>query len=168
MVLGKGGYAAEVVAWFWTEKREERGVCVSQTRGGRHVVAGGDRGMAECVERGGGSLLRFQPPLSLLPLIPLLPLRPPNRQPSAPTTTPTPGPPCLCMPAFKDACGSLASCLSDWPLVTVFGGGSQRDRLLLCAQRRCCFSGLGFVTLGQFYTETGLSLLRFRPLLCFP
>lgn len=78
---------------------------------------------------------------------------------------------CLSLPRFKDACGLLAGCLSlclpggdrGW----LVSGGSPGDRLWVFTLRRCCLCGSGLVTLGLFSTETGLSLLRFRPLLCF-
>lgn len=112
-------------------------------------------------KRRGGSFPHFQLALSILSHLP----------PSTPSSSPASSPPWLSLPSFKDACGSLALCLSVSLVVTVVGwlvaGDSPGDRLWVFTPRRCRLCGPGLVTLRLFSTETGLSLLRFRPLLCF-
>lgn len=109
-------------------------------------------------KRRGGSFPHFQLALSILPHLPA---------PNHPAHQP---PPPLSVLA-KDACGlltlSLSLCLPGGERGWLVAAGPLGDRLWVFTLRRCRLCGPGLVTLGLFSTETGLSLLRFRPLLCF-
>lgn len=159
MARGKGRVPSWRCSTLSDRKREERRSIMRapDTRG----EASSSQGWHSVWRRRGGSFPHFQLALSILSHLP----------PSTPSSSSAPSPPCLSLPRFKDACGLLALCLSlrlpggdrGWSV----GGGSPGDRLRVFTLRRCCLCGPGLVTLGLFSTETGLSLLRFRPLLCF-
>lgn len=72
----------------------------------------------------------------------------------------------LCHILKMHAARRLSLC-PGWRLWLV-GGSSPGAKLWVFTLRRCCLYGLSLVTLGLSSTETGLILLRFRPLLLFP
>lgn len=154
---GKGECTAEVVVRFWTEKGSRGGVqCERQTRGERRVVARGDTVCGK--EEVAVSLICNQSyPSSLICLPPHCPVHQP---PSLLVC------PCQCLKMHVSVCLSLSIVMT--VVSRLVSAGSPGDRLRVLTHWRCRLCGPGLVTEGLFFPETGLSLLRFRPLLCFP